>query len=99
MRWVQAHCHEIVCEARNGILTTTRRARWWMGEAMVEEYPQGVPGARVGSGADRCDLVLHAIMQPTADGSNEQIHEARADLEAKDAEVPAALSLRIISAG
>ena len=63
-----------------------------------------VPEAGVGIGAHRCDLALLAILQATADGSEEQLHKARAGLgrpvdtaKAEEAEVPVAL--RMISAG
>ena len=72
-----------------------------MGEPIVEADPWEVPGARVGIGAHRCDLALLAILRARADGLDEQLHPARAGL-AKDAvgtAVPAARSLRIISAG
>ena len=63
-----------------------------------------VPEAGVGIGAHRCDLAPLAILQATADGSEEQLHKARAGLgrpvataKAEEAEVPVAL--RMISAG
>ena len=63
-----------------------------------------VPEAGVGIGAHRCVVALLAILQATADGSEEQLHKARAGLgrpvdtaKAEEAEVPVAL--RMISAG
>ena len=106
MRLLREHCHKIVCGTRNGIHTIRMRVRGWMGEPIVEADPWEVRGARVGIGAHRCDLALLAILRARADGLDERLHPARAGL-ARDAvgtgsaesEVPAALSLRIISAG
>ena len=76
-----------------------------MGEPIVEAYPWEVPGARVGFAAHRCDLALLAILRARADGLDERLHPALAGLAkdavvtAREAEVPAALSLIIISAG
>ena len=78
------------------------RVRRWMGGRIVEVHPWGVPEEGVGIGAHRCDLALLAILRSTADGSEEQLHKARADLgQSKGTEeaeeVPVAP--RMISAG
>ena len=106
MRRVREHCHKIVCDTRNGILTTRMRVRGSMSGPIVEADPWEVPGARVGIGAHRCDLALLAILRARADGLDERLHPARAGLArdavgtaSAEAEVPAAPSLRIISAG
>ena len=106
MRRVREHCHKIVCDTRNVDNTTRLRLRRWIREQIVEAYPWEVPEARVGIGAHRCDLALLAILRARADGFDEQLHPARAGLArdavgtaSAEAEVPAALSLRIISAG
>ena len=102
---LREHCQKILLFGkRNAILTTGMRVRRWMGGRIVgPQDPRGVPEEGVGIGAHRCDLALLAILPATADGSGEQLHEARAGMgrlgvtaKAEEAEVAA---LAMISAG